>query len=111
MVLCIVHTYCYVIIPGSSKKQPSYKVEHHRRYVTPVPQFNDVYSELCVWRPSKKTAISISVHGCSATSKHNIEKVEVCAGNVYTCGCMWLFVEPGIYIYICMFHYVHIIYP
>ena len=44
--------------PGSSKKQPSHEVPHHRGHVPPVPQFNVVFWILCLVA-FKKTAISV----------------------------------------------------
>ena len=35
-------------IPGSSKKQPSHEVPHHRSHAPPVPQFNVVFWILCL---------------------------------------------------------------
>ena len=45
-------------IPGSSKKQPSHEVPHHRGHVPPFPQFNVVFWILCL-AASKKTAVSV----------------------------------------------------
>ena len=89
MVLCIVHTYCYVII-RLQKKQPSYKVEHHRRYVTPVPQFNVVLWIMCL-AAFKKNGHFYFCSWVFGTSKHNIEKVEVARVMyipVVVCGCL-----------------------
>jgi hypothetical protein len=45
-------------IPGSSKKQPSHEVPHHRGHVPPGP--NSMLSSECRgWRPSIKITISV----------------------------------------------------
>ena len=81
-------------ILGSSKKQPSYEVQDHRRHVAPVPQFNVVLWIMCLAAFKKKN------HFCSWCSALPSTTLKLgVAGVMYVS--MWLFVdgcffeEPG----------------
>ena len=54
-----VHPIVSFLSPGSSKKN-SHPMKYHTTEVMPPPSPNSMLSsEVCVWRPSKKTAISV----------------------------------------------------
>ena len=53
----------WIVIPSSSKKQPSCQTHCEETCMPPFPQFN-VVTSLCFERPSKKTAISVRMPAC-----------------------------------------------